>query len=224
VIGSERASLPQLLHRLREFYGPLPLPPKDPFAVYVWDVLGDHTTPHKRDAALAALKRIPALTPDSIWKTPLGKLEAAVSLAGPYQDDRIRSLRAGAELFRREPQLAQALTGRLLAARRRVDRLAALSPVGRQRLLLFAGDHAIVPVDGSLARLVTRLGLAEPVAGRLRLRPIRRTLTRLLPADLDERRRAVLLLDHHAVSTCAEHDPHCHVCPLAGSCPSAVRS
>ena len=46
------------LAALARFYGLLPTPPRDPFILFVWEVLSPHTTPAKRDAALAALKRI----------------------------------------------------------------------------------------------------------------------------------------------------------------------
>ena len=35
-----RNPIPLLVERLERFYGPLPQPPDDPFALYVWDVLG----------------------------------------------------------------------------------------------------------------------------------------------------------------------------------------
>ena len=66
-----------VLHRLERFYGPLPQPPDDPFALYVWEVLGIHTTASRRDAAMGALRRIPALTPDSMGRAPRAKLEGA---------------------------------------------------------------------------------------------------------------------------------------------------
>ena len=39
--------------RCRRFYGALPPPPRDPFTLFVWEVLSVHSTPRKRDAALA---------------------------------------------------------------------------------------------------------------------------------------------------------------------------
>ena len=74
-----------LLNRLRDFYGPLAAPPSEPFAVYVWEVLARGTTPVRRDASFAALKRLPALTPDALARAPRGKVEAAVAQAGSMQ-------------------------------------------------------------------------------------------------------------------------------------------
>ena len=98
--------LETLLSALQKFYGLLPSPPHGPFTLFVWEVLSVHSTPAKRDAAMAALKRIPALTPDAMWRAPQKKLEQSLVLAGPYLENRMRAMRAGVELFRKNPDLA----------------------------------------------------------------------------------------------------------------------
>src|SRR5919205_484844 len=105
-----------VLDRLRTFYGALPSPPRDPFTLFIWEVLSAHSTPRKRDAAIAALKRIRALTPDAMWRAPQKKLEESVALAGPYAENRLRALRTGTEIFRRQPNLAAIVRGPLPAA------------------------------------------------------------------------------------------------------------
>src|SRR5262249_9569011 len=62
--------LESIVARLEAFYGVLPSPPSNPFTLFVWEVLSTHSNPRKRDAALAALKRIRALTPDAMWRAP----------------------------------------------------------------------------------------------------------------------------------------------------------
>src|SRR5918996_583960 len=104
-----------VMDRLERFYGPLPLPPDDPFAFYVWEVLGVRTTPARRDAAMSALRRIPALTPDSMAKAPRAKLEKAVGLAGPYREDRLRALTSGVDVFKRNRDLPNKLRGDMTA-------------------------------------------------------------------------------------------------------------
>src|SRR5262249_58695394 len=89
----------------QKFDGALPRPPRDPFTLLVGEVLSVHSTPRKRDAALAALKRIRALTPEAMWRAPQKKLEESVALAGPYLENRLRARRTGTEIFRREPTL-----------------------------------------------------------------------------------------------------------------------
>lgn len=209
----------EVLRRLHAFYGPLVPPPHDPFMMYVWEVLNFHSAPVKRDAALSAMRRIPALTPDSIWKAVPKKLESAVLLAGPYMDERIRALRAGADVFRRDPDVARRLSGPLLGARRAMRRLPQLGLAGTQRMLLFAAGHAVIPADAHLTRVAVRLGCGEATPGlRRQIRNVRRALGARIPAELEARRRAVLYLSHHGYVTCVEHDPHCGVCPLADGC------
>src|SRR5205807_1032171 len=93
--GPPVTRLAMLLGALRKFYGVLPSPPHDPFTLFVWEVLSVHSTSRKRDAAMAALKRIPAMTPDAMWRAPAKKLEQSVMLAGPYSENRLQALRSG---------------------------------------------------------------------------------------------------------------------------------
>ena len=109
--------LDRLIEALHPFYGGLPMPPRDPFTLFVWEVLSVHSTPRRRETALAALKRIPALTPDAMWRAPQKKLEASVKLAGPYTENRLTALRTGVDLFRRSPNLPAVIRGPLTAAR-----------------------------------------------------------------------------------------------------------
>jgi endonuclease III len=212
-------AIEEAVARLHAFYGPLVPPPHDPFTMYVWEVLNFHSAPVKRDAALGALRRIPALTPDSIWKAVQKKLEAAVQLAGPYLDERIRALKAGADVFRRHPDIARRFQGTLLEARRATRSLPQLGLAGFHRLMLFGASHALIPADAHLTRVALRLGYGAQGAGpRLQIRSVRRALSTRIPAAIETRRQAVLYLSHHGHTTCLEHDPHCHVCPLLEGC------
>lgn len=210
---------------LERFYGPLPAPPSDPFRYYVWEVLSAHTTPGRRDAAYAALLRIPALTPDAMFRAARGRLTAALAHAGPYQEQRLHALLLGVEQFRRQPAFAAIVRGALPRARRWLAKLPRLGEGGVHRMLLFGGQHCVLPVDRDVARLVLRLAGAGEAERQKppRLRPLRRMLEAGLPRDESAFRRAALYLRHHAVQTCAD-DPHCSVCPLGETCPSRRHS
>ena len=216
--------LETLIHALHDFYGPLPAPPHDPFTLFVYEVLAVHSMPRKRDAALAALKRIPALTPDSMWRAPKKKLEESVKLAGPYTENRLDALHAGADLFRRTPQLPALIRGPLPAARRAIKPLPQLGETGAHRMLLFAADHCILPVDARVSRVGRRLGYGEAHAEfKRQARTVQEEMTRELTTTVDAYRRAFVYLSHHGAATCAETDPHCHVCPLLSDCPEGKR-
>ena len=212
--------LETFLNALQKFYGVLPPPPRDPFTLLVWEVLSVHATPRKRDAALAALKRIPAMTPDSMWRAPAKKLEEAVKLAGPYVENRLQALRTGSEIFRRSPNLPNTIRGPLPAARRALKPLPQLGETGAHRMLLFAADQMILPVDARVNRVGRRLGYADGAGDfRKQSRAVQDALVRELRPSVDAYRRAALYLSHHGGATCTESDPHCQVCPLLRDCP-----
>jgi len=219
VVAPRRSRLEPLLQRLQEFYGPLPRPPRDPFTLFVWEVLSPHSTPRKRDAALAALKRIPALTPDAMWRAPQKKLEAAVALAGPYVETRLRALRAGSDRFRRVPELRATIRGPVAPARRALKGLPQMGEGGAYRMLLFAADHPVLPVDARVSRVARRLGFGDERGDFTKTaRSVREAVAHELAADAEAYRRAFVYLSHHGAATCTEVDPHCGVCPLLEDC------
>ena len=216
--------LEQLVDELEKFYGLLPTPPRDPFTFFVWEVLSAHSTPRKCDAALAALKRNRALTPDAMWRAPQKKLADSVALAGPYTEQRLRALKTGVDLFRRSPDLPSVIRGPLLAARRAIKPLPQLGESGAHRMLLFTADHAVLPVDARVNRVGTRLGYGEAHdTFRRQAKSVQEALVRELTDANNGYRRAFVYLSHHGAATCTEADPHCPVCPLVKECPEGNR-
>lgn len=196
-----------LVDRLERFYGPLPQPPDDPFALYVWEVLSVHTTPARRDAAMNAMRRIPALTPDSMGRVARAKLEKAVACAGPYREERLRALTAGVNVFRRHRDLPELLRADIAQATESLKLLPHLTSVSGQWMLLFAGHQPLLPAEPNLLRVVARLGTDS------------KTAAVELGAVLSALQRAALYLSHHGRATCLESDPLCHICPLRSECP-----
>src|SRR5438270_3271345 len=183
--------LETILARLQKFYGALPSPPSDPFILFVWEVLSVHSTPRKRDAALAALKRLRTLTPDAMWRTPQKHLETSVALAGPYLEQRLARLRTGVELFRRTPTLKAIIKGPLPAARRALKPFPILGEGGAHRMLLFAANHPVLPVDARVSRVLRRLGYGEAHADFKRTaRSVQAAIAPELPASVEACRRA----------------------------------
>jgi endonuclease-3 len=221
---SRMVPLEPLIDRLRTFYGLLPSPPTDPFILFVWEVFSAHSTPGRREAAMSALKKIRALTPDAMWRTPQKTLEDAVKLAGPYVEDRILALRKGVDVFRRSPNLAAIMRGPMPAARRALKALPRLGDGGAHRMLLFAAGHAVLPVDARVNRVGRRLGYGSGAADfRKSSRSVQQALSAQLPPNVEAFRRAFLYLSHHGASTCSERDPHCVVCPLLIDCPEGQK-
>src|SRR5436190_17900491 len=175
-----------MLDALRKFYGTLPTPPRDPFTLFVWEVLSVHSTPRKRDAALAALKRIRALTPDAMWRAPRQKIEECVAMAGPYLDQRLMRLRTGVDLLRKMPTMNAVVRGPVQAARRALKPFPTLGEGGASRMLLFAADHPVLPVDARLSRVARRLGYGEEQQDfKKTTRSVQAAIARDLPEAVD---------------------------------------
>lgn len=202
---------------LRAFYGPLAPPPRELFAFFVWDVVSARALPARRDVAWQALKRIPALTPDAMFRASKDDLEHALRAVGAVEQ-RIESLKNGSGHFRRHRDLATTVGGPLLGAVRAVADVPHLSAAARTRALLIVGGHALAPVDDTVARVLARLqGFGVGPRARVR-REARRRLYTACHGDREVMTEAVTALAHHAAQCCAEHAPHCAVCPLAREC------
>ncbi|HXG87203.1 MAG TPA: hypothetical protein VNJ02_02620 [Vicinamibacterales bacterium] len=198
----------------------------------LWEILSDGSLPARRDLAWLAFKRIPALTPDAVFRAPAKALLDAVGLTGPYREEKIDRIRATVGEFKRHRVVLDAPALRaagLLRALRTLRRLAHLDNQMRQRALLFSAEFAVLPVDDDMARVATRLsgetseGYVVPAAMNKReaartRRLAKRWLRAQLAADLETYQDAVIYVRHHAQHTCIAIGPHCGVCPLREAC------
>jgi endonuclease III len=208
-----------LLDRLRIFYGALPAPPSHPFALYIWEVLSVGTTPARRDAAFNALKRVPALTPDAVAHLPQARIEAIVTQAGPMRDERIRALRAGADVFRRMPSVVEELGAGLGRALRAARPRCGMRRASTLRLLLVSSSHPVLPLDEHALRVARRLGYGVDCPMPIRmLRMTRQAVMAESGRDVDTLRTVSQYFTHHGLATCTQTAPHCTVCPLAPDC------
>lgn len=211
----------RIIARLRKFYGKLPAPPADPFALFVWQILYNHSTPKKRDASFSGLKRLGALTPDGMWHASPKALAECVHRAGPFGDYRLLALRKGVEVFRRDAGLLETLKGPVPAALRRLKVLPRMSGDGPAYcMLLFAGGQPVLPVNARVARVATRLGYGAlgPAFPKI-AKSIRQAIGPELGERVTSYRDAYVYFEHHGVATCTETDPQCEKCPLLKDCP-----
>jgi endonuclease III len=212
--------LQRLVGRLKRFHGTVPAPPAEPFALFVWQVLFNHSTPKKRDAAVAGLKRLGALTPEGMWNASPKALSDCVHRAGPFGEYRLMALRKGVEVFRRDSDWPGVLAGPVPAALRRLKMLPRMSGDGpAYSMLLFAGGQAVLPVNARVARVATRLGYGQMAAVFPKIaKSIRQAIAPELGDQVAAYRDAYVYFEHHGSATCTETDPQCDTCPLLKDC------
>jgi endonuclease III len=205
------------LDALATFYGPLAPPPRDLFGFVVWEILSARALPSRRDIAWLALRRVPALTPDAMFRASKADLQEALQRL-PARDERIDELRSACGHLRRHRGLESVVAGPLVGAVRALAAVPGLTPAGRVRALLFPGGHAVAPVDDGVVRVVSRLHGIEAKHPAARRRLSRARVRAASAGDLDLLRESAVLFAHHAAHACAHSTPHCGVCPLAGQC------
>ena len=213
-----------MIQTLHEFYGLQPTPPADLFQFFVWEILSENALPARRDLAWQALRRIPALTPDAMFRAPAKELLDAIGIAGPHREDKLERIRAVVGEFKRHrDELSVEALSRagLLRAARALRRLENVSPAARARAILFVLGRAVIPIDDEINRVVGRL---VGMPGNDRRPAARRWLAARLRPDVSSYRDAIIYLRHHAQHTCIKVAPHCGVCPLRRDCASAVIS
>lgn len=211
-----------MIHVLREFYGLQPTPPADLFQFLVWEILSHNALPARRDLAWQALKKIPALTPDAMFRAPSKDLLDALGIAGAHREEKLELIRATVGEFKRHRHVLYGETLRqagLLRARRALKHLPHVPLPTRSRALLFAAGYEVLPIDAEMMRVAGRL-MGQPDT---RHRPaVRRWLMARVSAEIEALRDAVVYLRHHARNTCVPVAPHCGVCPLRADCASAM--
>lgn len=206
---------------LARFYGPLAAPPRDLFALFVWDVISARTLPARRDIAWQALKRLPALTPDAMFRASKDDLKSAIEGLGSFEE-RFDTLKHGAGHFRRLRNLPDRMAASLRSAVRALADVPNFTPGGRLRALYFAGGYSVPAADDGVARVVTRFAGLKASPGAPRRRAARRHLAAAFAGHRDELTSALVLFAHHAAQCCVEQAPHCGVCPLKASCAGPV--
>ena len=181
-----------------------------------------HSTPRKRDAALAALKRIPrAHAGRDVARAAEKARGEREARRARTREKRLSALRTGADVFRRSPRSAgdhprsacRRAPGAEAAPAARRNRRAPHAAV-RRRSADPAGRRARQP-----RRPAARATASGATISRSRRDRSQAALSAELPATVDAYRRAFLYLSHHGGATCTEADPHCSVCPLLKDCP-----
>jgi endonuclease III len=199
------------------------VPPTNLFQYFVWELLSVNALPARRDLAWLALRKIPALTPDAMFRAAPKAVLDAVGLTGPHRDDKVDRIRVTVGEFKRFRDRLDSDTMKqvgLLRSARAMRRLSQLDKPARARALLFAAGHVVLPIDDDVSRVVTRL-MGEP--NNRNRRAARRWLAPQLTKDADAYRAAIIYLRHHAQQTCLAVAPHCTVCPLRSLCAFASR-
>ena len=218
----------KILEQLEAFYGPQkPSWPTDPYLFLIWWHCGYPAS----DAACArgweSLNHAVGVKPEEILAAPVKTLAKALAPGGMVPEKRAMRLRAIAERIVDEcsGDLRARLAGPLDASRGMLKKFPNIADPGADRILLFAGIAPIAAVPSNCPHVLVRIGRGrERENYGVNYRDAQRMIEANVPANIESRQRAYLLLKVHGQTLCKTSKPKCDACVLRDSCKYFARA
>jgi endonuclease III len=221
--GSRRYQPGELLDKLEGCYGAqASWWPDDPYSFLVWWHCGYPAS----DAACAkgweSLNRRIGIEPEQLLAASQAELREALKPGGVVPELRARRLQQIAERVQKEfgGNLSAALRAMPAAnARKALKKFPNIADGGADRIVLFAGISPEPAVPSNCPHVLVRImrGREKENYGRT-YAEAQGIIQAEVPARLDARRRAYLLLKQHGQTICKRTNPKCGACPLADRC------
>jgi endonuclease-3 len=216
----EPLTLPEAVRRLRGHYGPPEGPPTaDPFELVLLENVAYLASSAKRRQALLQLRETIGTSPEALLAAPPGALES-VTAQGILKGLSADKLRACAEIVldRFEGDLEAALAGSVEKTKKVLRTFPGIGEPGAEKILLFSGRHPFLAPESNGLRVLVRLGLVREEGSYANTYAASRRAAEDLPAKIEARQEAHLLLQQHGQTLCKRNDPRCDLCPLALDC------
>lgn len=215
--------LEAILKTLEAFHGPQqPAWPTDPWLFLIWWHAGYPAS----DAACArgwkALNSAVELTPAEILAAKPAVLSQALKAGGMVPELRAMRLKEIAERVEREfgGDLRQGLSGMSIEQiRAALKRFPNIADPGADRILLFSGISPIAAVPSNCPHVLVRITIGHDWENYGKTyQKAQAAIESGVPAKLDARIRAYLLLKTHGQKICKRTNPKCGECPVSTSC------
>ena len=221
----ERLTLRGAVKVLRKHYGPPePLPTAHPFELILWDNVAYLAAPPRRREAFELLKSTVGTTPQAILAATRAALEKVTS-KGILKSSFATKLRECAHIAVSDfgGDLEAVIRLPLEKAKRALRTFPGIGEPGAERILLFAGRHALLAPDSNALRVLVRLGLVREGTSYSKTYAAARGVAEEVSANVRLAQEAHLLLHHHGQTLCKRSAPRCPQCPLADDCAHARR-
>jgi endonuclease-3 len=215
--------LQKLLARFQKHYGAPELPPAHgAFELVLWENACYLLPDHRRAAVFEALRVQIGLTPDAILQTPREVLLPLAALGGMRPETRVFRWQEIARITASQFQgnLEQILELPYAQAKEALKLFPCIGDPGAEKILLFCGVAAGLPLESNGLRVLTRIGY-----GRAHLknygamyRGVQEAIAPELPRGASRLARAHLLLRAHGKTICRAGQPLCRECPVGEQC------
>jgi endonuclease-3 len=213
----------KLIARLQKHYGAPELPPaRGAFELVLWENACYLLPDHRRAAVFEGLRAQVGLTADAILKAPREVLLPLATLGGMRPETRVFRWQEIARITATQFQgnLEQILEWPYAQAKKSLKLFPSIGDPSAEKILLFCGVAAGLPLESNGLRVLTRIGY-----GRVHLknygamyRSAQEAITPELPKGAERLARAHLLLREHGKTICKDTSPQCYECPVEDLC------
>lgn len=214
--------VPGLLTRLESFYGPQePCWPSDPYLFLVWWHCGYPASDTACTKGWESLNREIGIEPQQLLKARPANLATALRPGGMVPELRALRLKEIAARVQDEfgGDLRAALVGPLAQVRKALKTFPSIGDPGADRILLFAGIAPAAAIPSNCPHVVVRVRRGQESANYVATyREAQQAIEAEVPATLDARTRAYLLLKRHGQEVCKLTKPKCTQCTVKSSC------
>jgi endonuclease-3 len=215
--------LQKLIARLQEHYGPPELPPaRGAFELVLWENACYLLPDDRRAAVFEGLRAQVGLTPAAILQAPREVLLPLAAMGGMRPETRVFRWQEIARITATQFQgnLEQVLGWPYARAKKALKLFPSIGDPGAEKILLFSGVAAGLPLESNGLRVLTRIGY-----GRAHLKnygAVYRSVQEDLAPELLKGAQwlipAHLLLRAHGKTICRDGQPVCHECPVEDAC------
>jgi endonuclease III len=213
----------QLLDRLEAFHGAqVPEWPTDPYLFLVWWHCGYPASDAACSKGWAALEREIGVSTEQLLAANPAKMAAALKAGGMVPELRAMRLKEIAERVEKEfgGDLLEGLKGLTISKIRvALKTFSNIADPGADRILLFGGISPVAAVPSNCPHVLVRIRLGrERENYGVTYKEAQGLIEAEVPAKIDARARAYLLLKVHGQKICKTKKPKCGECPVAGEC------
>jgi endonuclease III len=212
----------KLITALKGHYGAPVIPPaKGPFELVLWENACYLLPDERRAAVFAGLKKQVGLTPGAILRADQNTLLGLAKMGGMRPETRVFRWQEIARITEQQfgGKLEEILKLPYKEAKKALKLFPNIGDPGAEKILMFCGASAGLPLESNGLRVLTRIGYgrAEKDYGKT-YRSVQEALVEEVPQKADELTRAHLLLRQHGKEICRTNAPLCRSCPAVALC------
>jgi len=210
-----------MVERLRAVYGRPKPPLSDPLELVFWENAAYLLSDERRQKVFEILRERVGLRARNILAAKPATLLEIAKLGGMRPEVRVERWLtiASITLSQFQGDLRNVLRLPLKEAKKALQQFPCIGEPGAEKILLFAGSHAILGLDSNGLRVLVRVGYGrEQKSYSATYRSVREAIANQTWDKCAPLIQAHQLLRRHGMERCKSSAPICRGCPLTDAC------